>query len=256
MYLPPQRVLHLQCVMELLAARLPGNELRQQLARPLLGLLDADFFASYVWDEGAGRFVDGVALNVDLIHWRRYEDHFQFEDPLTPRLWARRVPTRVTDVMAQRDLTASSFFNEFLHPDGLHWGINAYAHNGRQHLGDLRIWRRANRPNFDDNDLAVLNMIYPALTRSLSLGTGVPARGTMPDPTRLSGELSRYAGLSQREGEVVALAYEGLPDKDIARHLGIGFTTVRTHLASAFRKLGCDSRTKLARRLEQLSQLQ
>ena len=45
------------------------------------------------------------------------------------------------------------------------------------------------------------------------------------------------------------LASIGWSDKVIARRLGIGFTTVRTHLAHSFRKLGVDNRVQLASRL-------
>lgn len=253
MYLSPGRVLHLQRVMELLAARLPADELRTELARPVLGLLDADFYASYVWDNGQGRFARGVACNVDPVHGRRYEDCFQFDDPLTPVLHARRVPTRVTDVLPQRALLTTPFWHDFLRPDGLYWGINAYAHDGRRDLGDLRVWRRRGRPNFDSDDVALLRTIYPALVRALQLDDGQPPFGApLPSGAALVALLLARTPLSRREAEVATLACEGRSDKDIARALQIGFTTVRSHLAAAFRKLGCEGRTCLAYRVAQL----
>lgn len=254
MYLSPARVLHLQRVMELLAARLPADELRAELARPVLGLLEADFYASYVWDESQGRFVRGVAFNVDPVHGRRYEDRFQFDDPLTPVLRARRVPTRVTDVLPQRALMASPFWHDFLRPDGLYWGVNAYAHDGERDIGDLRIWRRRGRPNFDSGDVALLRTIYPALVRALRVDVlHPPVDGRLPTGDALVVLLLQRTSLSRREAEVAALACEGHSDKDIARTLQIGFTTVRTHLAAAFHKLGCEGRTRLAHRMAQLA---
>lgn len=252
MYLRAQRVLHLQRVIELLATPMPGTELRRALAAPLLGLLEADFYASYVWDESTRRFVQGVGLNLNPVHGQRYEDCFQFNDPLTPRLLARRAPTRATDVLPQRELQATGFFNDFLRPDGLHWGVNAYAHDGIRHLGDLRIWRRRSRPNFDDDDLAALRLVYPALVAALARSSG--SNGSLPVPAdeSLKDRLVKVGKLSHREAEVAVLAYQGLADKDIARALAIGFTTVRTHLAAAFRKLGCDGRNRLAHRIGQL----
>ncbi len=252
MYLRAQRVLHLQRVIELLATPMPGNELRRALAEPMLGLLEADFYASYVWDESSRRFVQGVSLNLNPVHGQRYEDCFQFSDPLTPRLLARRAPTRVTDVLPQRELLATGFFNDFLRPDGLHWGVNAYAHDGLRHLGDLRIWRRKSRRNFDDDDLAALRMVYPALVQALARSPSINV--PIPDPGHgsLKDRLVKVGKLSHREADVAALAYEGLADKDIARTLAIGFTTVRTHLAAAFRKLGCEGRNRLAHRIGQL----
>jgi DNA-binding CsgD family transcriptional regulator len=252
MYLRSQRLLHLQRVIELLATPMPGGELRRALAGPMLGLMDADFYASYVWDETTRRFEQGVALNLNPVHGQRYEERFQFDDPLTPRLLARRVPARATDVLPQRELQATEFFNDFLRPDGLHWGVNAYAHDGQRHLGDVRIWRRRTRPNFDDDDVSVLRMVYPALVQALASSKRLDAAVAQPAREALADRLVRYTSLSRREAEVAALACEGLADKDIAKALGIGFTTVRTHLAASFRKLGCDGRTRLAHRVGQL----
>lgn len=252
MYLRSQRLLHLQRVIELLATPMPGGELRRALAGPMLGLMDADFYASYVWDETSRRFEQGVALNLNPVHGQRYEERFQFDDPLTPRLLARRVPARATDVLPQRVLQATEFFNDFLRPDGLHWGVNAYAHDGQQHLGDIRIWRRRTRPNFDDDDVSVLRMVYPAFVQALASSNRMRVGLSQPTRDAFVDRMVKHAALSRREAEVAALACEGLADKDIAKALGIGFTTVRTHLAASFRKLGCDGRTRLAHRVGQL----
>jgi len=229
---------------------------RRRHAAPMLGLLEADFYASYVWDASARRFAQGVALNLNPVHGQLYEEQFQFDDPLTPRLLARRAPTRATDVLPQSELQATAFFNNFLRPDGLHWGVNAYAHDGVRHLGDLRIWRRRGRPNFDDDDLAVLRLIYPALVQALARSAEDSAADDVcPEPPScdsLTERLVRCAGLSRREAEVTALTCEGMADKEVAQVLGIGFTTVRTHLASAFRKLDCNGRTRLAHRVGHL----
>jgi DNA-binding NarL/FixJ family response regulator len=60
---------------------------------------------------------------------------------------------------------------------------------------------------------------------------------SQPDPA---------ARLSGREGEVLALLVEGLPNKLIARRLEISEKTVKTHLTSIFRTLGVTDRTQAA----------
>lgn len=54
------------------------------------------------------------------------------------------------------------------------------------------------------------------------------------------------AGLSAREREVLALVAEGLPNKTIARQLGISEKTVKTHLTRVFIVLGVGDRTSAA----------
>jgi DNA-binding CsgD family transcriptional regulator len=58
--------------------------------------------------------------------------------------------------------------------------------------------------------------------------------------------------LSISENEIAGLAAAGFSDKQIAKKLGIAFTTVRTHLGHAFRKLGVDNRVQLVERLSTL----
>jgi DNA-binding CsgD family transcriptional regulator len=54
------------------------------------------------------------------------------------------------------------------------------------------------------------------------------------------------AGLTPRESDVAALVARGCTDRDIARILGIGFGTVRTHITNAMSKTGCSNRAELA----------
>lgn len=50
------------------------------------------------------------------------------------------------------------------------------------------------------------------------------------------------AHLTQREMEVLGLVAEGLPDKTIARDLGISYHTVRAHVNAILRKSSCRNR--------------
>ena len=77
----------------------------------------------------------------------------------------------------------------------------------------------------------------------------VPAVPELPAPQALA----ERAHLSLRESEVVLLVARGQADKEIARALGISFTTVRYHLENAFRKLGVQGRHKLALRLREFA---
>ncbi len=54
------------------------------------------------------------------------------------------------------------------------------------------------------------------------------------------------AAMTDREREVLALLREGLPNKLIARRLGISEKTVKAHLTSVFRRIGADDRTQAA----------
>jgi two-component system nitrate/nitrite response regulator NarL len=53
-----------------------------------------------------------------------------------------------------------------------------------------------------------------------------------------------FPGLTQRQGEVLTATLRGLPNKLIARELGISDGTVKTHLSVIYRELGVQSRTE------------
>lgn len=58
---------------------------------------------------------------------------------------------------------------------------------------------------------------------------------------------SRLASLTEREREVMALAVEGLPNKEIARRLDISHRTVEIHKARIMHKTGAATLLELAR---------
>ena len=62
-------------------------------------------------------------------------------------------------------------------------------------------------------------------------------------------------GLSARQLDVLRLLVEGKTNKDICRSLGLSESTVKTHLAAIFRKLGVRTRTQAALLLQQLESI-
>ena len=143
------------------------NKLREDVAEDLLDLLKADFLASYIWNQKAEVFENAVYINMSPENLHRYESYYQFRDPITSLLQARRRTTPVYDVMAKEDLEKTEFFNDFLMKDGLHHGINVYAFDGELNIGDLRIWRAKHRPDFGKEEISLLDTLLPHFTNAL-----------------------------------------------------------------------------------------
>lgn len=241
MYLTGTEQRALRSVFTLLAQDLGEGDIRQRLGQALLDLLHADQFASFVWNPQAGRFDGRVAIHMDPANLDRYDAWHQHHDPITFKLQSRRHATRVTEVMPQRELMRTPFFNEFLARDGLHWGMNLHAFDGERALGDLRIWRRQARGDFGAHEKALLELIEPAFIGALQRAQRSPAPPAAP-PSR--GEA--WAHLSEREKQVAQAVCEGLTDKEIARRMAVGVPTVRTYLGRIFDKLGIERRSALA----------
>lgn len=220
------------------------REVRERVGCGLLDMLRADYFASYVWDDSTSCFGSPVSINMNHDTLGSYEAYYQFRDPITLRLQARRVPTLVTQIMPQQELMRTEFFNDFLARDGLHWGVNAYSYADGRNIGDLRIWRDRTRENFDAHTLELLRLIEPAFTGALqrvALRTRLACK-----PADMAPQILSTQSLSARELEVARMISQGLTDKAIARRLSVELSTVRTYLKRTFVKLGVRRRGELA----------
>lgn len=224
-------------------------EVRERIGLGLLDLLGADYYASYVWDAEHGVFGSRVALNMSDTNLSNYEAYYQYHDPITSKMQRHRDATLVEQEMAQSELVKTEFFNDFLHRDGLYWGVNLYAWDGDRNIGDMRIWRSRKRERFGADSLALLELIKPAFVAALKRARREAGNGNLHPLGAPACAGAGNVSLSERERAVVQLVSLGLRDKAIAQRLGIGFTTVRTHLTHAFRKLEVDNRTQLVERI-------
>jgi DNA-binding NarL/FixJ family response regulator len=100
---------------------------------------------------------------------------------------------------------------------------------------------------------AVGYLLKDAEPDELLHGVRAAARGEAPFAPKAALALvrERSAGktrpaLTSREGEVLALVAEGLPNKRIARRLEISEKTVKAHLTNAFQAIGVTDRTQAA----------
>lgn len=243
MHLSTHQTTALAQVFGLLAEDLVERDIRARLGQALLGLLQADHFASFVWDDQARRFGNGVWLGMDPANLARYDEWFQYNDPITFALQARRHATPVSAVMPHRALVRTEFFNDFLARDGLHWGINLHAFDGDHALGDLRIWRGRHRQDFEPHDTALLNLIEPAFIAALRRTQAVSAPVMAASPQNPPGKPAPAP--SPREQAVAAAVARGLTDKQIARELGLSVSSVRTYLGRLFEKSGVQRRAGL-----------
>lgn len=214
-----------------LACLPPVADVRVSVFGDIVRLLRADFGASYVWHAATGESEHPVNHNMDPANLRRYGEWYQYRDPMTAALRRRRRATLVDAVIPRSALERTEFYNDFLARDGLHHGVNLFVFDadGRRDLGDLRIWRARNRPDFAARDLDILDALCPFLRAAL-----------------LRARPAAEGGLTPRERQVATLVAEGCRDRDIAHRLGIGFGTVRTHLNRALEKLECANRAELA----------
>jgi DNA-binding NarL/FixJ family response regulator len=100
---------------------------------------------------------------------------------------------------------------------------------------------------------AVGYLLKDAEPGELARGIAAAARGESPLDPRAAGTViaartspAQQPVISEREREVLALLSRGLPNKEIATHLGISEKTVKAHLTSIFRQIKVSDRTQAA----------
>ena len=229
-------------IMRDLSGEFDQSEVRRRVGQKMLELLKADYFASYVWDDETQKFVSCVQINMTDDNLRTYESYFQFHDPITPTLQRRKKATPVSEVMRHDRLVKTEFFNDFLKQDGLCYGMNYFAFDRGDNIGDLRIWRGANREDFSPRDALIVDAIGPSLVNALIRARTKEQKMPSLRFAQIAGDL----GFSVREAEVSDLLVTGLTDDEICIKLGFSKPTLRSHIASIFKKSGLNRRTQLA----------
>ena len=232
-------------IMRQLSAPMSHSDVRCNVGKALMQLLDAEYFASYVWNEASQKFDCGININMSVENLGSYEDYYQYHDPITPTLQKRRRATAVSEVMSHRRLGKTEFFNDFLAKDGLCFGINFFAWDRGKNIGDLRIWRPRGSEDFSRRDVELVNAIAPsivnALVRAQNRATGNPT-------ARFSSQPHLWT-LTDREAVIADLIVAGRTDIEICQQLHISKPTVRTHVGAILRKTDSERRSMLFHRL-------
>ena len=204
------------------------RDLREWLFHRIVRLTRSDFGACYIWDKPGARFSHGILHGMDPDNFRRYDQWYQFRDPHTQKLRSLRRVAFVEEAMPYDELRRTEFYNDFLRRDGLDHGMNLFLFDGARDLGDFRLWRAKNSPDYGEREANILENLAPYLAKAL---------------TRT---IAQQPNLTERERDVVALVARGMRDVEISKILGIGFSTVRTHLNKAMDKTGASNRAELA----------
>ena len=101
---------------------------------------------------------------------------------------------------------------------------------------------------------AIGYLLKDAEPEELIRGVKAAARGESPLAPKAAGAVLQSRAerrrpmeeLSERERQVLVLVGSGIPNKQIARRLGISEKTVKVHLTNVFRRIGVEDRTQAA----------
>ena len=143
---------------------------------------------------------------------------------------------RFSDVIGQRAYRRLPIYHSFFRPFGVEYDVGASVFVSSQREIDLFCMRQ--HRDFSDDERALLEALRPYLGAIFRRAeVGAPGRA-----------LRSAFGLSDREGEVLALVARGQSNREVAATLLLSPLTVRKHLERIYAKLGVTTRTQASAR--------
>ncbi len=209
---------------------------KQHLARILSGVVPCDRCVVYDID---GELIpkDHTAHDGET-RWVEPYRHFVDIDPMRPALFAKSDDNILVTGwnFAPDRLYRSAYYEGFMRPLGQRHKAEMFfrSRSGRLIAG-ARLSRRSDRGAFLETEISMLQLLRPVLESHINQ---MAAHG-VHDRT------GPFTKLTAREWDVVQLAAQGLSNKVICDRLGTGLPTVKSQLASAFRKLSLRTRAEL-----------
>ncbi len=217
-------------------AELSPHSAKLHLARILSEVVPCD--RCVVYDIDSELTPGGHIAHDGDTRWVEPYRHFLNIDPMRPELYAKSDDNIIITGwnFAPDRLYRSSYYEGFMRPLGQRHKAEMFfrSRSGRL-IGGARLSRRSDRGAFRESEISMLQLLRPVLESHINqLATlGVHDR-TGP-----------FTKLTAREWEVVQLAAQGLSNKAICERLGTGLPTVKSQIASAFRKLSLRTRAEL-----------
>jgi len=202
----------------------------------------ADTVAGWLGQPKAHRHASAVAGA--YLPWTPAEDRLLdrlgFDDPLLPAPAFFGRARRLSDAIAPEAYRATDFYRHLGRHHGLEYSIATWH---RLPDGGIRgLWLDASGRDFDDRDVAVLELLGRQLER-LARPKGRPISAGYPP---------RSIGLTDRQAEILALAALGRSNDEIGHDLYLSPFTVRTHLEHAFDRLQVHTRAAAVARAWEL----
>lgn len=166
----------------------------------------------------------------DDMGWSRFvsEAGPQVVWPLHDGLWsATRYALKWSDFVGHRDHLRHPWYLEVMRRTGVEHEMKFWLPSPEGVVRGFYLTREPGRTDFQERDRDVLQLL----------------RGPLAAIRERWDQRRNAPGLTQREIEVLRLVREGLTNAEIAQHLVVSKTTVRTHLENIFAKLDVHTRT-------------
>jgi DNA-binding NarL/FixJ family response regulator len=156
---------------------------------------------------------------------------------------------RASDVIRAIDLGAMGFVPKRASNDTLFEALRLVM-SGGIYVPPMSLGFSVAAPAPSDGD-TVPDVMRP---RSVDYDLDDIARAAGAEPHQEAPASFESLGLSRRQGDVLAYLLKGMPNKLIAREMGLSIETVKDHVAAVLRALKVSSRTQAVLAVSQMTQ--
>lgn len=167
-----------------------------------------------------------------------YQQKYMQIDPLSPSAFDKQPETLVVPGWnySMSRLTDSAYYRKWMRPLDLHFKVEMFFRDPSGNLiGGARLARGHEQGAFRQDEIALLQSVQPmmeAFAQRALASNRLPEGGLTP--------------LTRRERQIALLVADGLSNDQIRQHTGTSLATVKSQLASTFRKLDVNRRAELA----------
>ena len=154
------------------------------------------------------------------------------QNPLAPFRWTPADgPLRMSEVISERRLRRSDYYNDFLRPARIRDRLRVWLWRSPESVACVTFIRAD--ALFSERDTSVLAVLQPHLE-------------ALRERALIAREHPTEADLTIREAQVITMAATGRSNADIGRLLFMSPATVAKHLEHAYRKLHVVGRSEVA----------
>lgn len=213
---------------------------------PFLISFDGATFSRLQWDrEGNYAFYEPVMDRISPETQRIWVEESTQSDQFRWIMYASRgITFRESISDPESTLKESKLYATFYQPNHFGHSLGLSICFREELVGILRLYRREEKPPFQERDMFVLDQLHKHFAYRL-------VYEAKKGDTRYffakgyHEKLCHQFGLTSREGEMLDLAVHGLDNEEIAQKMNISIHTVKKHFHSIYEKMHVKNRVQM-----------
>lgn len=220
------------------------TEMREMLLEQLCILLDyesANFYISSA--ENKYNLVQPVFYQCDASVGEYYLKHYDTVDYGRGIMFSgKSMIYRETDIMPDEKRLQTEYYKACYLPNNWHHSLHMVISSNKRFLGVVSFFRKKGEPNFEYEDIFILEMLKDHL--EYRLYQDILRKHQKDDKMTVKQCVAKYE-LTRREETILQSLVDGLDNDTICNSLCITNNTLKKHILNLYRKLGIKNRVQM-----------